>query len=545
MNRRQFLANAGMAGVAAHLLKMSSNALESNIGKEVDDAASKLTLWYDKPASVWNEALSLGNGRIGAMVFGSVDSERIQLNEATLWTGKPHDYTNPGARKNLEAIRKLIFDEDVEGAELLAPSLLGIPPQLHAYQPFCDLYLDFFTDTHAENYRRSLDIRSAITTVSYKCGEIEFSREAFVSFPDQVFVLHLSANQPGQQSLKISLFTPHDNAEVAAAPAALSLTGELRPHNPPAGSWITAWEGPGMKFAGQVRLLHLGGTVANSEDALMIEGADEVTILVDLATSFVNYRDISGDPVARLQERSSRRSTLSYAEMRSRHIADYGALFSRVELQLEGSSPLDSSTDRELAGAETAANPSLMALYYQVGRYLLISASRPGSQPANLQGIWNKSLWPWWGSKWTTNINLQMNYWPAETGALPECVEPFYDLLADLRVTGAEVAKVHYGCMGFVFHHNADIWRAATPVDGSWGLWPVGGAWLALQAWEHYAFSLDKEFLRTTAYPALKESVEFMLSFLVEIPAGKPFAGHLATNPTSSPENGFVLQNGA
>jgi alpha-L-fucosidase 2 len=277
----------------------------------------------------------------------------------------------------------------------------------------------------------------------------------------------------------------------------------------------------------------------------MIEGADKVTILVDLATSFVNFRDISGDPVAQLQERSSKRSSLSYAEIRSRHVADYAELFSRVELQLEGSSSLVSTTDQELAACATFTKPCLMALFYQVGRYLLISASRPGSQPATLQGIWNESLWPWWGSKWTTNINLQMNYWPAETGALPECVEPLYDLLGGLRVTGAEVAKVHYGCKGFVFHHNADIWRAATPVDGSWGLWPSGGAWLALQVWEHYAFSMDKEFLRTTAYPALKESAEFMLSFLVEIPAGKPFAGHLATNPTSSPENAFVLQNGA
>jgi alpha-L-fucosidase 2 len=544
MNRREFVANAGLVGIAAHLLGISGNALELNAGREASEATSPLTLWYEKPGSVWNEALPLGNGRIGAMVFGGVGSERIQLNEATLWTGKPHDYINSDARGNLEAIRKLIFDEDVEGAEVLAPSVLGIPPQLHAYQPFCDLHLDFFTDTHTEKYRRSLDISSAITTVNYKCGEIEFSREAFVSFPDQVFVLHLSANKPGQQSLKLSLSTPHDNPTVTVAPAALLFACELRSHIPPAGSWITSWDGPGLKFAGRVDLLRLGGRITAGENALMIEGADEVTILIDLATSFVNYRDVTGDPVASLQERGSRRSALSFAEIRSRHIADYAALFSRVELQLQGRSSLDSSTDRELAGADVTANPSLMALYYQVGRYLLISASRPGSQPANLQGIWNESLWPWWGSKWTANINLEMNYWPAETGALPECLEPFYALLDDLRVTGAEVARVHYGCNGFVFHHNADLWRAAAPVDGSWGLWPVGGAWLALQTWEHYAFSLDTEFLRKTAYPALKESAEFMLSFLIEIPKGRPFAGCLATNPSSSPENAFILPSG-
>ena len=318
----------------------------------------------------------------------------------------------------------------------------------------------------------------------------------------------------------------------------------MKGHTPPASTWTAAWQGTGTNFAGQVRLLHQGGTMTANRDSLMVEGADEVTILVDLATSFVNYRDISADPDARLRERSAKRSALSYAELRSRHVADYGSLFNRVEIELDGPSASNTSTDRELVSYATVPKPALMALYYQVGRYLLIAASRPGGQPANLQGIWNENLRPAWGSKWTTNINLEMNYWAAETGALAECVEPFYDLLADLRVTGAEVAKVHYGCKGFVFHHNADIWRAATPVDGSWGLWPVGGTWLVLQTWEHYAFSRDKEFLRATVYPALKDAVEFMLSFMVEIPAGKPFAGCLATNPTSSPENAFILPNG-
>jgi len=544
MNRRQFIASAGMAGIAAYLLQLSGNALELDDGGEVTEEVSKLSLWYDKPATVWNEALPLGNGRIGAMVFGRVDSERIQLNEATLWTGKPHDYTNPDARKNLEAIRKLIFDEDVEGAERLAPSLLGIPPILHAYQPFCDLRLDFYTDIHSDRYKRSLDLRTAITSVTYQCGDVQFSREAFISFPDHVFVLHLSANQPGQQSFKLSLSTPHDNAEVAATSDGLHLTGELRGHTPPASTWIAPWQGTGTKFAGHVRLLHQGGTVTANRDSIMVEGADDVTLLVDLATSFVNYRDISGDPDGRLRGRSEKRSALSYVELRSRHVEDHGALFNRVEVELDGPSSSDTSTDRQLVNYATTPKPGLMALYYQVGRYLLIAASRPGGQPANLQGIWNENLRPAWGSKWTTNINLETNYWAAETGALAECVEPFYDLLADLRVTGAEVARVHYGCKGFVLHHNADIWRAATPVDGSWGLWPVGGMWLSLQAWEHYAFSRDREFLRATAYPALKDSVDFVLSFMIEIPAGKPFAGCLATNPTSSPENAFILPNG-
>jgi alpha-L-fucosidase 2 len=545
INRRQFISNAGIAAIASRLLQSSRKAFAYKTFPATERERPALTLWYDKPAAHWNEAIPLGNGRIGAMVFGRVDSERIQFNEATLWTGKPHDYANPEARKNLDKMRDLIFHEDVEAAENIAGSLLGIPSQLQAYQPFCDLHIDFYTDPHTEQYRRSLDLRSGITSVTYLCGDVHFRREAFVSFPDQAFVLHLSADKPGQQSLKLSLATPHSKASVqASSRGELLFSGELTPHTPPPGSWIATWEGPGLKFAGNVRILHHGGNLTKVDEAVMIDGADEVTILVDLATSFVNYRDISGETSAPLLHRINSAASRSFDELKSRHTIDYAELFSRVDLQLGDSHFAALPTDREIANYAATPEPELMALYYQVGRYLLIAASRPGSQPANLQGIWNESLWPWWGGKWTANINLQMNYWPAETGGLAECVEPFYDLLADLRITGAEVARVHYGCKGFVFHHNADLWRAAAPVDGSWGLWPVGGAWLALQTWEHYAFSLDKEFLRTVAYPALKESVEFMLSFLVEIPPGRPFAGHLATNPTSSPENAFILPSG-
>jgi alpha-L-fucosidase 2 len=546
MNRRQFLAHAGMTALAARMLRLSQNALAFDLPSDLEEKESSLNLWYEHPARSWNEALPLGNGRIGAMVFGRTDSERIQLNEATLWTGKPHDYANPAARKNLEEIRRLIFNEEVEAAEKLADSLLGTPSQLQAYQPFCDLNLDFYTDTHMDSYRRALDLRTAIVSVNYQCGDVLFQREAFVSYPDQVFVLRLFANKPGQQAFKLSMSSPHDRVTVEArGEGSLLLSGQLVPHTPPAGSWISSWEGLGQRFAGQVQILQEGGARTSDRSAIMVEGADEVTLLVCLGTSFVNYRDISRDPMPLLEQQIGAASSRSYADLRSRHTADHGALFQRVELHLEETSPSNRPTDVELSDTSLPVRPGLMSLFYQVGRYLLIAASRPGSQPANLQGIWNENLWPWWGSKWTTNINLQMNYWGAETGALPECMEPFNALLDDLRVTGAEVARVHYGCNGFVFHHNADLWRAAAPVDGSWGLWPVGGAWLALQTWEHYAFSLDIAFLRKTAYPALKESAEFMLSFLTEIPAGRPFAGCLATNPTSSPENAFILPNGA
>lgn len=545
MNRRQFLAHAGMTALASRMLRSSQNALAFDLPSNREEKESSLNLWYEHPARSWNEALPLGNGRIGAMVFGRADSERIQLNEATLWTGKPHDYTNQGARNNLEEIRRLIFNEEVEAAEKLTGSLLGTPSQLPAYQPFCDLNLDFYTDTHMDGYRRTLDLRTAIVSVNYRCGDVLFQREAFISYPDQVFVLHLSANKPGQQAFKFSMSSPHDRVTVEArGEGSLLLSGQMMPHTPPVGSWISSWDGPGLRFAGQVQLVQKGGSHTSDGNAILVEGADEVTLLVCLGTSFVNYRDISRDPMVLLRQQIEAVSSRSYADLRSRHTADHGALFDRVELHLEDTSSANRPTDVELSDTSLSVRPGLMSLFYQVGRYLLIAASRPGSQPANLQGIWNETLWPWWGSKWTANINLQMNYWPAEAGALPECMEPFYALLDDLRVTGAEVARMHYRCNGFVFHHNADLWRAAAPVDGSWGLWPVGGAWLALQTWEHYAFSLDTEFLHKTAYPALKESAEFMLSFLIEIPIGRPFAGYLATNPTSSPENAFILPNG-
>ena len=542
MNRRQFLARAGMTTLASQMLRNSQNA-HGQYPTQTEEGP--LSLWYDRPARAWNEALPLGNGRMGAMVFGGVECERIQLNEATLWTGQPHDYTNAHARKNLDEIRRLIFDEDVEGAEKLAESLLGVPSQLQAYQPFCDLHLDFYSDNHSDTYRRTLDLSTAVTSVSYRCGDVTFNRRAFISYPDQIFVLHLCANHPAQQAFKLSLTSPHDHVTVQAPNVtSLLLSGQMMPHTPPTGSWISKSVGPGLAFAGHVQILQKGGTRSSDGNNIMVEGADEVTILVALGTSFVNYRDISRDPAPVLARQIDAVSSKSFADLQSRHIADHNALFNRVELKLYDDGPANLSTDRRLSGPAAAVPPSLMALFYQVGRYLLIAASRPGSQPANLQGIWNESLWPWWGSKWTTNINLQMNYWAAESGALAECVEPFYALLDDLRVTGAETARIHYGCNGFVFHHNTDLWRAAAPVDGSWGLWPVGGAWLALQTWEHYAFSLDTNFLRKTAYPALRESAEFMLSFLVEIPKGRPFAGCLVTNPSSSPENAFILPNG-
>jgi alpha-L-fucosidase 2 len=393
-------------------------------------------------------------------------------------------------------------------------------------------------------------------------------RDAFVSFPDQVFVIRMSSDIGGGQTVRLSLSTPHPESRVELlATGDLRLSGQMIPLKAPQGSWTADWSGPGLKFAAQLRVIAVGGRVIRQSDELFIEQAQEITVLVSLATSFVNYRDISADPRARTQADLDAAAPRSYEELRRRHVQDHQALFRRVELRIDAEVQVEhvppsepegrlgpeaskatntpsGMTDQRIVHFDPAKDPDFFALFYQFGRYLLIAASRPGGQPANLQGIWNDDLWPWWGSKWTTNINLQMNYWPAQTGNLAECVEPLIDLLDDLKISGAEVARVHYGCAGSVLHHNTDLWRAAAPVDAFWGHWPVGGAWLVLEALEQHAFGLDQEGLRHRLYPLLKSSCEFFVDFLVEIPAGKPFAGRLATNPSSSPENYYVMADG-
>jgi len=548
LNRRDVFSGVALSLLASHFASRSALAQTP-----ADDLPTPgpLELWYDKPAIQWSEALPLGNGRIGAMVYGAMDHERIQLNEATLWTGRPHDYTNPDAYRHLAQMRELIFDDKVPDAEKLSSQMLGAPPILAAYQPFCDLTLDLLSYPHCDVYRRSLNIDNAILTVDAHVSTSQFykgmklGRECFVSFPDQVFVTRLTGDTPGGQTIRLALTTPHPQSRVELlSNGDLRLSGQLAPVKSPTGSWIMDWSGEGLRFTAQLRVLAQGGVVKRQSDEIYVEGADEVLILVSLATSFVTYKDISGDPNRLAHSQLDAAATHPYADLRRRHVEDYQALFRRVELHIDGP-PALIPTDQQIASFDAATNPHFFALLYQFGRYLLISASRPGGQPAMLQGIWNDELWPNWGSKWTTNINLEMNYWLVETCALSECASPLYSLLDDIRVTGAETARVHYNCGGFVLHHNTDLWRAAAPVDGFWGLWPVGGAWLVLQALDHYAFSLDEAFLRDRLYPLMKDAVAFFLDYLVEVPPGKPFAGYLVTNPSVSPENYYVMADGS
>jgi len=508
-------------------------------GARASDSGFKLT--FDKPATKWTEALPLGNGRIGAMVFGGTEDERLQINESTLWGGGPHDYPNPEAYTHLNDIRQLIFAGKVDEAEKLSDNLMGKPKLLMPYQPFCDVRLHVPGHGHATEYRRELHLEDAIAETTYKVGSATFRREVFVSYPDQVLVVRITASEPSQVTFNAGMDSPQPGTHIeSTASDTLQLTGQIQPRQNPPFSWTGSWDQPGMRFAAILKVFNEGGSVRNAEGRLEVSGANSVTILFSNATSFKDYRDVSGDALGAVRVCLERASKQPYDSLRKRHVDDFRQLFSRVQLLL-GEDDSTENTDQRIKNFAKNEDPSLLALYFEFGRYLLISSSRPGGQPANLQGIWNEDLLPAWSSKWTTNINLEMNYWQADTGDLWETEEPLWSLIRDLRITGADTARVHYHSKGWVLHHNTDLWRATTPVDGPWGIWPMGEAWLANQMWDHYEFGEDLEFLRRQAYPAMKEAAEFVLGALVEVPAGTPFAGQLATNPSNSPENQYIL----
>ena len=525
-------------GVKLALVVVAATALSVAAGASESD----FNLTYDKPATKWTEALPLGNGRIGAMVFGGRENERLQINEGTLWGGGPRDYTNPTADTHLEEIRQLIFAGKVDEAEKVSGTVMGQPKLLMPYQPFCDVRLHFPGHDQATEYRRELHLDDAIAEIAYRVGAAYFRREVFVSYPDQVLAVRIAGSQPGQVTFSVGIDSPQPGTHVeSTAGDTLQLTGQIPARQNPPWSWVGSWDQPGMRFAAVLKVLTEGGSVRSAGEHLEISGANSVTILFSNATSFRNYQDIGGDALSAARGFLQPASKQPYERLRQRHVDDFRRLFSRVQLHLgEGRSSTE-ATDRRIKDFAENNDPSLLALYFEFGRYLLISSSRPGGQPANLQGIWNQDLVPAWGSKWTTNINLQMNYWQADTGDLWETEEPLWSLIRDLRVTGAETARVHYHSRGWVLHHNTDLWRATTPVDGPWGIWPMGEVWLANQMWDHYEFSEDLEFLRRQAYPAMKEAAEFALDALIEAPAGTPFAGRLVTNPSTSPENSYIL----
>ena len=492
-------------------------------------------LWYTTPAKAWEEALPVGNGRLGAMIYGSNSEERIQLNEDTYWSGGPYSTVVKGGHQALPEIQKMIFEGNPIGAhKRFGRHLMGYPVEQQKYQSIGNLHLFFGNENDVTCYKRWLDLDTGIVGVEYMANGVKFKREVFSSAPDQAIVIRLSADKPGNISFKASLRGCRNSAHSNYATDYFRMDG--------VGSDGLMIQGKSADYMGvegalkyrvQLKAIPESGTITLDDAEMTVSQADAVTLYISAATSFVNYQDVSADPAERVTQHLAGLQGKTYEAVRDAAVSDYQSLFKRVRLDLETSANSYLPTDQRMAALETAPDPNLAALCYHFGRYLLISSSRPGTEAANLQGIWNESMNPNWDSKYTANINLQMNYWPVDSGNLSDCAEPLIRLVKELTDQGSKVAKEHYGARGWVFHQNTDLWRVAAPMDGpTWGTFTVGGAWLTNQLWEYYLYTQDRSYLNDI-YPVIKGSVEFFMDFLVPHPDGK----WLVTNPSNSPEN--------
>ncbi len=520
------------AGIAGKMFSGGQN-LSSGIDEKDFDPAS--LLWYKEPAKVWEEALPVGNGRLGAMVFGNAAEERIQLNEDTYWSGGPYSTVVKGGAKMLPEIQRLIFEgKPVEAHKVFGRGLMGYPVEQMKYQSIGNLHLYFGHTKEVTGYKRWLDIDKGITGVTYVAGGITYLREVLSSSPDQVIAIRISADQKASISLKASLRGVRNMAHSNYATDyfrmdtigndGLMINGKSADYLGVTGA---------LRYRVRLKALPEGGTIRFEEGDISIDNADAVTFYIVAATNFVNYKDVSGDPVAKTDQQLTSLGMKTWTSIRKEAVDDYQKLFHRTRLDLPLTENSFLPTDLRMTALEENPDPCLAALCYHFGRYLLISSSRPGTQPANLQGIWNDNMNPSWDSKYTTNINTEMNYWPVESGNLSECSEPLIRMVRELTDQGSQVAREHYGARGWVFHQNTDIWRVAAPMDGpTWGTFTVGGAWLTTHLWEHYLYTMDTSYLREI-YPVMKGAVEFFMDFLVRHPNGK----WLVTNPSNSPEN--------
>lgn len=494
-----------------------------------------LKLWYNTPSgSTWTNALPVGNGRLGAMVFGNVEKEIVQLNEHTLWSGGPNRNDNPEAFASLPEIRQLIFAGKQKEAEQLANKTI-ITKKSHGqkFQPAGNLYLLFNGHDQYASYYRDLDIENAIAKTSYTVGNITYTREVLASLPEGVVVMHVKADRPRSVSFITAFNSLHRNA-IIQVPATNELTfsGTASGHEGVEGK---------IRFKGIVRIKLDGGSLSSNDTSLSVQGANSATIYISVATNFNNYKDVSGDENQRAGAVINKAYAKSYADIRKQHVVAYQQYFNRVKIDLGIADAAKLPTDERLRNFSTTNDPQFAALYFQFGRYLLISSSQPGGQPANLQGIWNDRMNPPWDSKYTININAEMNYWPAEKTNLAELHEPFLRMVRELSETGKETARVMYGTRGWMAHHNTDIWRATGAIDGAfWGAWVSGGGWTSQHLWEHYLYSGDEEFL-ASAYPVLKGAALFYADFLIE----HPVHGWLVINPDMSPENAPQAHQGS
>ena len=484
-------------------------------------------LWYDRPAGQWTEALPVGNGRLGAMAFGRIEDERIQLNEDTVWAGSPVERDVKGAYRHLPQIRRMLFDgKYVEAERMIEEKILGERIYPRGYQTLGDLWIDADPPQSLRNYRRELDLDTGIARTQWTEQGVRFSREIFSSAPHQVIVVHIAADRPGMISRRVRLDRVAD-AETTAAGGELVLRGRAS----------HAGKHPGVRFEARLQAQVDGGSMRADGSSLIIETADSATLILAAAT---DYR--GRDPAAAAAQQLAAAAGVGYADLRKSHVADHRALFRRVSLDLGGEHERSNPTDARLRAVRMGADdPDLLAAYFQYGRYLLMASSRPGAMPANLQGIWSHHIDAPWNADYHININVQMNYWPADVTNLSELQEPLWDLLDNLRARGRKTAKDVYNARGFVAHHTTDAWWWTSPIGhAQYGMWPTGAAWTARHLWESYLFNGNKEFLERRAWPILKEAAEFFLDWLVE----NPKTGKLVSGPATSPENVFLTADG-
>ena len=527
----------------------------TQISSDVARPAGKHVLWYRQSAKVWEEALPLGNGHLGAMIFGGVADERIQLNENTVWDGFPLDPNDPRGLEALPEVQRLLFEnKNNEAVKLAGATMMGNPRGVKSYQSLGELIFDT-PQLKAENYVRSLDLSTAVATVKYTADGVTYTRESFISPVDDVLVVRITANQRNKINLNLTMRRERDAtcSAVPSEPGALLLSGTINVRD--------ANKNPrGMSFAAKVKAVATGGSVSNYHDSfahtdkIAVKDADVLTLYIVGATNYPGMANLakgntafSGDPVAKCTAIITKAMAKPYDRLKSDHVADHQSIFNRVELNLDSPANIAAMpTDDRLILATKNKKPDLglVADYFQFGRYLLICSSRPGGMPANLQGLWAWQMNAPWNADFHTNINLQMNYWPAEITNLSEFHTPLFDLMDMLVKPGERSAKVIYGANGWVVHHLTDAWGFTAPADGPQGIWPMGAAWLAQHLWEHYTFTGNKEFLSTRALPLMKGAARFIMDFLVEAPAGTAYAGKLVTNPSYSPENSFRLPGG-
>ena len=490
-------------------------------------AESPSRLWYQKPAASWSEALPVGNGTLGAMIFGGAPECRIQFNEHTVWTGFPRSYAHTNAVAALPEIRQLLFDGKQKDAEALAMrDFMGEPLRQEKYQPCGDLFVKITGVEAFTNYTRTLDLREGIHRVAFQAAGVNYTQETFASHPAKVLVHRVSTDKKGAVSCSVRLTTPHRLSQTQSDGVRLIVRGQVQTN--------------GVSFMAEAVVTPFGEHVEMRQDGerIVVSGADSVIIRLTAATNVKAWNALGDDPDAKCREALSLTDEQPYHDLRAAHVADHKGLFERASITLPRSAASEKPTDERLKAFRTADDPDCAALVFQYGRYLLIGCSRAGGQPANLQGIWNDSLTPPWDSKYTCNINTEMNYWPAEVTGLSECHDALFAALDELMVSGRITAREHYGARGWVVHHNFDLWRGSAPINASnHGIWVSGSGWLTLHLWEHYLFTQDKAFLRDRAWPVMREAAMFYSDFLVEDPVTKA----LISTPSNSPEQGGLV----